>query len=481
MSSESDSETLDSMESFLEETNPDNLQKLKELLREIDEFAKKELPTCEQILTCSFSMSDKSKLLQYFLIFKYADEGTEEKLIAREKLIYEYQECVARDEKFQSLSKEERNRVEEEIKRMKQPQSFCDLEYKIATMKLEDKDLIIERYKKMCLAGEDEYGKISDWLNLVVQIPFGIYSNQPPKKRLKRDVGKLLHHQEEIQQRLIEMKRFLDKELYGMEQVKEQLLLYVYQRFQFPQSKQNVLGLKGKSGMGKTLIIKLLSQILTIPFTQISCDSLTKDSLQGHSYTYIGSEPGKIVYSLIQMKCMDGILFLDEFDKIPESTNLNGLLHILDPIQQKEFKDQFIGEVPIDLSHLWFILSMNEAPTHEALKDRIFLIELPDYTFKDKVCILKDYVLPKLTKEFNLSIRWKEGVLEEIVRQNPECHMRQLIFILKDVLMKISFLQNVPLLPTSFSTKPVTTIGMDQMMKLLKKNKDSQEWKTIYS
>ena len=99
------------------------------------------------------------------------------------------------------------------------------------------------------------------------------------------------------------------------------------------------------------------------------------------------------------MKYKNGILFLDEFDKISDNKDLcSALLHITDPIQNSEFRDKFLSDITIDLSYLWFIYSMNELPTDSALRDRIYTIEVPGYQLEDKICIVIDYLFPKALK-----------------------------------------------------------------------------------
>ena len=167
--------------------------------------------------------------------------------------------------------------------------------------------------------------------------------------------------------------------------------------------------------MVKHPLFKILSKILDLPFEQISFGSVSTASfIKGHEYTYIGAEPGEIVKCLIRMKYNNGIMFFDEFDKIEDkSTIISTLLHITDFKQNNAFKDHFMPEIPVDLSNLWFIYSMNHQPTNQALKDRLHIIEVPEYSFEDKIHIVQDFVLPRFLKEFKL----KKGD----IKLNKEC------------------------------------------------------------
>ena len=143
------------------------------------------------------------------------------------------------------------------------------------------------------------------------------------------DTTKLLQH----------IRSSLDKELFGMEKVKEQILLYVHNKLMFPSTQSQCLGLIGPPGVGKTSIALCLSTILNIPFEQISLGGITHaDFIKGHDFTFVGSKPGQIASSLINLKCKNGILFMDEFEKISDNKDVvNSMLHITDTSQNKNF------------------------------------------------------------------------------------------------------------------------------------------------
>ena len=132
----------------------------------------------------------------------------------------------------------------------------------------------------------------------------------------------------------------------------------------------------GPPGTGKTTIARLLSTVLETPFAQMSFGGVRNaDFLKGHDFCYIGSRPGEIVRCLSSMQYKNGILFMDEFEKIADNKAITScLLHIIDPQQNHEFRDSYLREVTIDLSYLWFIYSMNREPSDSALNDRLYKI-----------------------------------------------------------------------------------------------------------
>ena len=86
-------------------------------------------------------------------------------------------------------------------------------------------------------------------------------------------------------------------------------------------------GFEGNPGIGKTSLAKKgLSMCLTNdeneprPFSFIALGgSSNGSSLEGHSYTYMNSTWGKIVEILMESKCMNPIIYVDELDKVSKT------------------------------------------------------------------------------------------------------------------------------------------------------------------
>ena len=127
--------------------------------------------------------------------------------------------------------------------------------------------------------------------------------------------------------------------------------------------------------------------------------------LVGHRRAYIGSNPGKIVTSLIKCGSNNPVFLLDEVDKLkkdykgdPAST----LLDILDVSQNKRFVDNYIDE-EIDLSKILFILTANDISNiPPALLDRLEIIDLTGYTDNEKLLISENYIIPSALKKHGL-------------------------------------------------------------------------------
>jgi ATP-dependent Lon protease len=255
--------------------------------------------------------------------------------------------------------------------------------------------IIYQKYKKLSSMNptDSEYYKLKEWIEIAIRIPF----------KLKKNPS------DTINQILIKTKQALDKELFGMTKVKEELLMAINQRYINPLYSDTSIALVGPPGVGKTKIISVLAQILDYPYEHISMGGSNDSSfLAGHSYTYEGAKTGKIVDSLIKMSCINGILFFDEIDKIANTPNgcevSNQLLHITDFTQNDHFCDKYIPEIPIDLSKIWFIFSLNSITNIDPiLSNRFNFIHVDGYSIEEKIIICKKHLLPIAYLKYKLN------------------------------------------------------------------------------
>lgn len=397
-------------------------------------------PKIINILEQPLLISDRARLLQFYEIYKMAQPSTENWLELRNKVNKLFNECKNNYAQYCRYTKDQHKEMKEQIEIMESYDPNTDLQYKILQLEtsIENKQTIYSRYKELCemARNDDEYGKLRHWITWAISIPHDSIKTLPFSLN-------------QLTQFLQGISRTLDKELYGMKHVKEQILLFVSAKIQNPHMKKCSLGLIGSPGVGKTHISRLLAQVLHFPFEQISLGGISNpDYLKGHEYVYIGAQPGEIVKCLKRMKYKNGILFLDEFDKISDNKDIcSALLHITDPIQNFEFRDKFLSEITIDLSYLWFIYSMNNYPSDSALSDRIYTIEVFGYQLKDKICIVMDYLFPKSLKNINtpedaivVSDKIAEYLITEYTDWKNDEGVRSLEKIVNDIVSKIDFL-----------------------------------------
>jgi ATP-dependent Lon protease len=208
----------------------------------------------------------------------------------------------------------------------------------------------------------------------------------------------------------------LDKSIYGHDKVKKQITRIIghWINGDMDNMSSHVIGFEGNPGIGKTTLAKGLADCLkdeygaSRPFSLIALGGDSNAStLQGHGYTYVGSNFGSIVQILMDSKCMNPIILFDEVDKISRTEHgkeiIGILTHLLDTTQNKTFQDKYFAGVDLDLSKALFILSYNDVNAiDKILLDRITRIKFDSLSVEDKIIICKKHLLPDLCKQIGL-------------------------------------------------------------------------------
>lgn len=232
-----------------------------------------------------------------------------------------------------------------------------------------------------------EFGIQRNYLELLLELPWDHYS---------KDVFNLKNAQKQ-----------LDKDHYGIEDVKKRVLEHMAVLKLRNDLKSPILCLYGPPGVGKTSIGRSIADALGREYVRISLGGLRDEAeIRGHRKTYIGAMPGRIIQSLKKAKTSNPVFLLDEIDKLSSSHNgdpSSALLEVLDPEQNHEFYDNFL-EMGYDLSKVMFIATSNSLSTIQpALRDRMEIIEMTGYTIEEKVEIGKQHLLDKQIKAHGLT------------------------------------------------------------------------------
>lgn len=241
----------------------------------------------------------------------------------------------------------------------------------------------------------------------------------------------------------------MDSEVYGHQATKDQLVKILAHTITNPQEGGNVFALQGPPGIGKTALIQDgISKALGRPFAFISLGGATDASfLEGHDFTYEGSQPGRIVEILQQAKCMNPVIYFDELDKVSETAKgdeiINILMHLTDSTQNSHFNDKYFGGINFDLSKAIIIFSFNEEhKVSRILRDRMKIIRVKGYKMLDKINIGRDYLIPKLIKQIGLDdikLNITDELLEFMIdTYTNEGGVRKLKEMLNDIFLEIN-------------------------------------------
>mgnify|MGYP006075688117 FL=1 len=247
---------------------------------------------------------------------------------------------------------------------------------------------------------------------------------------LIRDLNKQVNaSQNKIQTFMTHTKSTLDDAVHGHEKAKRQIERIMGQWI----SGENTgycFGFEGPPGVGKTSLAKHgIAKCLenhdgsTRPFSFIAIGGSSNGStIDGHNYTYVGSTWGKIVDILMDTKCMNPIIFIDELDKISKTEHgreiIGILTHLIDSTQNDSFQDKYFSGIDLDLSKVLFIFSYNDVNAIDnVLLDRIHRVKFEHLPTKNKLVVAKKHLLPEINKNMGTEhvIHFEDEVLQHII------------------------------------------------------------------
>ncbi len=257
-----------------------------------------------------------------------------------------------------------------------------------------------------------DYSTQLDYLNTMLELPWGIYSEDNYD----------MQHAKEV----------LDRDHYGLDKVKERIVEYLAVQRQLALRtkkekednpvKSPILCLYGPPGVGKTSLGKSIAEALGRKYARISLGGLHDEAeIRGHRRTYIGALPGRIIDNIKKCGTSNPVFVLDEVDKIGadyKGDPTSALLEVLDPEQNSSFHDNYL-DVDYDLSKVLFIATANSLESvPRPLLDRMELIEMTGYLQEEKEEIAKRHLIPKELKNHGLKasqLKFKKEILSHII------------------------------------------------------------------
>ena len=234
-----------------------------------------------------------------------------------------------------------------------------------------------------------EYSIQRNYLDLFLELPWDDFSKD--KFDLKR------------------AQRILDRDHYGLEEVKRRIIEYLAVLKLRGNMKSPIICLYGPPGVGKTSLGKSIAEAVGRKYVRMSLGGLRDEAeIRGHRKTYIGAMPGRIVQNIKKAGKSNPVFILDEIDKLSNSNQgdpSSAMLEVLDPEQNNDFYDNFL-EMGYDLSNIMFIATANSlASIHPTLRDRMEMINVSGYTIEEKGVIAKKHLLPKQLREHGLKAK----------------------------------------------------------------------------
>ncbi len=259
-----------------------------------------------------------------------------------------------------------------------------------------------------------EHNVVRSYLDWIASLPWSKMSEDNP------DLGRA--------------KEVLDRDHFGLADVKERILEFLAVRQLNPSKAGSLLCFAGPPGVGKTSLGKSIAVALGRKFYRFSVGGMRDEAeIKGHRRTYIGAMPGKILQGLKQAGTANPVFMLDELDKIGNDWRgdpSSALLEVLDPAQNNAFNDHYL-DLPFDLSRVMFIATVNiKTEVPDALRDRLEIIDLPGYIPEEKLEIAARYLLPRQLADAGLTpskLGVSRGAIMSIVREyTHEAGVREL-------------------------------------------------------
>jgi len=341
---------------------------------------------------------------------------------ARGEMSREQREYILRQQK-RAIEQElgEKNPEQAEVETLREKLTKADLPEDVR----KEAERELGRLEKIP-AASPEHNVIRTWLEYVIELPWKTHTDDNLEIARARTV--------------------LDEDHYGLPKIKERILEHLAVLKLNPEAKAPILCFVGAPGVGKTSLGQSIARALGRKFERMSLGGLHDEAeLRGHRRTYIGALPGRLIQAMRRAGTKNPVLMLDEVDKLGRDFRGDpaaALLEILDPEQNKNFRDNYL-DLPFDLSKVLFVTTANALDTIPMpLLDRMEILRLAGYSEEEKMQIAHRYLIPRQLKEAGLTteqIELGDDTLKRIITgYTREAGLRRLERAIGRVVRKVA-------------------------------------------
>ena len=289
---------------------------------------------------------------------------------------------------------------------------------------------------------DEESHNMRIWLDYVTTYPWTCTSNSTLNNNMSMTV---------LQKEIEDLKLNVNREIYGMDKPKEEMLRY-YLDFKMGHKSTYTIALCGPPGVGKTIFFQVFAKHIKIPFKLIQGGCITDVGyIQGGLKMYIGAGAGCITDAIHESKQEDLMIIFDELEKIYDNVNpmaiMNQINHVIDISSNHTFVDHYIGSnLPVNYSRGLFGATMNDKTKLTDVTDnRLLIFDLQGYTLEEKINIAKNYVLPKMIKDSifkdNNNLVFSDDIIKYIIDKKVEHEpgIRKLEHTFKQIISKMQY------------------------------------------